>query len=131
MALSLWAFSTACRLPMPLPAVTVVVFYVYMVLYKLRVVKCFLLFFIVQIIFYCFLYSLYQGRRVYRPRSLYYPAITYCVLQSMHRTLIFFVALKLLPQQGQIYLRVLDGFLTLAVGAEPLPAFGTPIPTMV
>ena len=46
----------------------------------------------------------------------------------MHITFKFFVALNELPQHGQIYLRVLDGFRVFGGIAVPLPAFAPPIP---
>lgn len=55
-----------------------------------------------------------------------YSANTNCTLQSMHNTLIFFVALKLLPQQGHIYFRVLLGFLIFFGASAPFPLFDPP-----
>lgn len=56
-----------------------------------------------------------------------YSAIINCSLQSIHITFIFFVALKLLPQQGQIYFLVLDFFRGFFGVSAPLPFFAPPI----
>ena len=50
-----------------------------------------------------------------------YSATIYCSLQSIHNTFISFVALNELPQHGQMYFLVLDGFLVFGAIGVPFP----------
>lgn len=59
-----------------------------------------------------------------------YSARTNCTLQSIHNTLMFFVALKLLPQHGHIYFLVLLGFLIFFGASAPFPLFVPPTGAM-
>ena len=65
------------------------------------------------------------------PPFICYSATMNCSLQSIHITFNSLVALNELPQQGQIYFLVLDGFLVFGGTIPPLPVFDPPIPVKV
>lgn len=64
-----------------------------------------------------------KGVAIFLTATLYisYLATINGSLQSIHNTLISFVALNELPQHGHIYLRVLDGFLVFGAIGVPFP----------
>lgn len=80
------------------------------------------------VIYPLYLYILLPGVRIKRVAifltatlCISYSATIYCSLQSIHNTFISFVALNELPQHGQIYFLVLDGFLVLGAIGVPFP----------